>query len=221
MRICVRLWCRRRARDDQVETLVEFVSVPESSINEDFDLATHLRGQAAEPYQNINVVASSLLAPFVVLAMLALIAIRKGQLETLHTCPALHMGMEAAGIPADLLAVPRNESAKLSELDHALHVALATAFPKLPDVQNVHLISPTLWRPVLSVLLWFFLVSWFILTGLGLSYWQLKLGSAKLRIEESAAPSVSPSSSAAMMGEKRGSKTKGKVARKPKPTKQS
>jgi hypothetical protein len=200
-----------------VETLVEYVSVPESSINEDFDLTQHLRGQAAEPYQNINVVASSLLAPFVVLAMLALVAIRKGQLETLYTCPAVHMGMEAVGLPSDIIAVPRNESAKLSELDHALQMALATAFPKLPDVQNVHLVSPTLWRPVLSVLIWFFLLSWFVLTGLAFSYWQLKLGSAKLRIEESASTSTSTS----MTKEKRGPKTKGKVTRKPKATKQS
>jgi hypothetical protein len=202
----------RRAREEQVSTLVEYVSVPESSINKEFDLDRELRLRAAEPFQTVNVVTSSMLGPFIVLFMLALAIIRKGELATLYTCPHIHHGLEAMGFNATALAVPLSEANKLSELDQILQNALATAFPEISRARNISLVSPLLWRPVLSLLIWFSLVSWFVLTALSMAYWQMMHMSSKMRIKDQAdTPKAADAAApAATKRPKRSAKSKGK-----------
>jgi len=178
----------RRARNDQVRTMVEYVSVRKESLRPGLDIMAELKSQAAEPFMSLNVVASSLVAPFVVLLMLALAAARKGELTPLSPCPAVHAGLHAIGIHPDAVAADPERAGAMSEVDALLMAALARVFPNLPATRSLTIISPSLWRPVLSVLIWYLLASWFVLTAVALAYWQLVLGSAKLKLQDNAAP---------------------------------
>ncbi|KAA0155928.1 hypothetical protein FNF29_01347 [Cafeteria roenbergensis] len=196
----------RRARNDQVRTLVEFVSVPKESLRADLDIMAELTSLAAEPFQSVNVVTSSLLAPFVLLAMLALAAVRKGELSPLYTCPAVHASMAAVGLPAGALAVAAEDQSRLSDLDAFLMDTLSIAFPELPSTREMHLISPSLWRPLLSILIWYFLASWFVLSALALAYWQLEQSSAKLKLDERTAPAARAAAANAKAAEAKAAK---------------
>lgn len=169
--------------------MVEFVSTPPSSRNPGFNIFEQLSFPAVRAFEFVNATAIHLAAPVVILGMLALALIRKGQLVTLDVCPAYESALMSVGLSAETFRAADPGRAAL--LDSTLYNLLSQVFPRIDEAKSIHLVSPYLWRPSLSLLVWFFLVSWFVFTMLGYLYWTLALGgTVALRREEAEAASA-------------------------------
>ena len=96
-------------------------------------------------------------------------------------------------------------------MDEFLITAIQKYLPGFAGVHGSALVSPLLWRPVFSFLIWWICASWFVCSALGLVYWDLaNIARRSMWEEKQVAPAPPTEEGASRKGKGRGKKkTKG------------
>jgi hypothetical protein len=175
------------------------------------DLYAHLYMSCSNSLRNVMMVGLYFFSVPLVLAVLTLLIFRMGGLNA-GCCDGLNTAFKAMGMESFFAWAKAGSASKTDMLQNLANVlgqsimgegfAVNVAFTR----QSLVILTATFWRPVLSFVLWYFLVSMNVITFLGVVYWKFASPVARSRAkqEEEATPATgaaaAPSASAASGG---------------------